>query len=357
MKILTSAEVRARTVAQLGLDPTTFVLTSVEAISASLRRSASILCPCTSTTLVRDVVEPMFGLIDDLASFRGMVQEILESMTALGDFIEHNDITEDKVNGSATLLYAAPPSFVARESGAFILLGIMSGQSSVLPDDLAVRIENKGYLRRLRATKGEDLATELLQLGFSSISSNRWLQVPRRESAAQHLARIDRLLDSSPRSGDIPGLSILDPESPVRYYRGRWASAGKQTGRFIARRSQAYGANLWCYVELCDGRPLRLVDFPLPDSRWRGADEAWHAQMAIDAQRRDPQLIVVDPGPGGTNDIQFFSPVPRWAQRRWEAVGERVSSLGCLFAYRVTESDLKEELRFIHDMLWLEHME
>ena len=357
MKILTSAEVRAHSVAQLGLDPTTFALTSVEATAASLRRSANFLCPCTSTTLVRDVVEPMFGLIDDLASFRDTVQETLESMIALGDFLEHYDMTEDQVNGSVALLYAAPPSFVARESGAITLLGIPPSQSSALPDDLTARIENKGYLRQLRATEGEDLATELLQLGFISLSSDHWLQVPRRESAAQHLARIDRILKSSPPSGEVPGLSILNPESPVRYYRGRWAPVGTQTGRFIARRSQTYGADLWCYIELCDGRPVQLVDFPLPDSKLRGADEAWHAQMAIDAQRGEPQSVVVVPGPGGTSDIQFFSPVPRWAQRRWDAVGEKISSSGCLFAYRITESDLEEELRFIHNMLWLEHMD
>ena len=356
MRILTNIEVHNRAVAQLGLDPTTLGLTSVEAIAAALRRAASFLCPCAPATLIRGVVEPMRGLVDDLTSISVLAQETLESMIATGDFFEHSDIEEDTLGGSAKLIYAAPASFVPRENGSVILLGIPAFHLPGVPDGLAERIEHTGYLRRLSPVHREDLGTELNQLGFIEVSADRWLQVPRRVSAAQHLARVDHLLTSAQPSGDVPGLSILDPESSVLYYRGRWASSRSQTGRFIARRSQAYGADLWCYIELRDGNPVRLVDFPLADSRWRGADEAWHVQMAIDAQRGEPQRLRVVPGPEGTSDIQFFSPVPMWAQRRWDAIGEKVSTSGCLFAYRVSESDLLEELRFTRDMLWLEDL-
>ena len=125
----------------------------------------------------------------------------------------------------------------------------------------------------------------------------------------------------------------MDPESPVRYYPGRWTSARLQTGLFVARRSQAYGSDLWCYVQMRDGIPERLVDLPLGDSRWDGWDEAWHLQMAIDARRGKAQQFRVVSGLEGTSDMHFFSPVPIWAQRRWDAIGEQVSVPVVVFSH------------------------
>ena len=81
------------------------------------------------------------------------------------------------------------------------------------------------------------------------------------------------LLDAAPASFEIPGLSLIDPTSSVRYYRGRWVQPQAQTGRFVGRRSQAYGADLWCYIEMDEGQPRRFLDLPLRGSRARGCDE------------------------------------------------------------------------------------
>jgi hypothetical protein len=109
-------------------------------------------------------------------------------------------------------------------------------------------------------------------------------------------------------------------------------------------------------MEMRDGNPERLIDFPLAGSRWRGCDEAWHLQMAIDAQRGEPQQYRIRIGPGNTRVIELFSPVPMWARRKWDAVGEPVSTSGCLFAYRLAESEIAEELRFAHEVLWLDEV-
>jgi hypothetical protein len=42
-----------------------------------------------------------------------------------------------------------------------------------------------------------------------------------------------------------------------------------------------------------------------------------------------------------------------WAKRRWDAIGEAIPAAGCLFSYRINESELEEELRFAQDALWL----
>ena len=78
--------------------------------------------------------------------------------------------------------------------------------------------------------------------------------------------------------------------------------------------------------------------------------------MAIDAQLGVPQRFRLLPDTEGNTVVQFFSPVPAWAQRRWDAVGEPASSQGCLFAYRLAETELDEELRFARNALWLEEV-
>ena len=348
MRRLTAVEVHANKVAELGLDQSAFDLISVESIAASLRRSASFLCPCTATTLVRAVADPLRGLVEEAADIRGIVRETLEAMVAHGDLIENRDI-EDPAPGAAVLLYAAPPSFVARESGAAILLGV----SNPALDSVAARIEYVGHLRHLSPSPGEDLNSELRELGFTELSHQQWLRAPQGETPNQHLAHFDRLLDRTQPSGDVPGLSLLDSDRPVRYYPGRWTSVGSLSGRFVARRSQAYGGDLWCYIEMSDGRPERLLDLPLADSRWRGCDEAWRLQMAIDANRGSSQLCKIDSPSSNSYVMQFFSPLPMWARRRLDSVGQPVLSAGCLFAYRLAEAELAEEVRFATDELWL----
>jgi hypothetical protein len=294
--------------------------------------------------------------VENVEDVKGVVEGTLEAMIAHGDILEQRDVEEDSAHGVAMLLYTAPASFVARESGAVILLGVTSDQLSALPDEIEARIEYVGHLRRLSPLPGDDLRAELGQLGLMEISNDRWLKAPKSETPAQHLSRIDRLLDAAQPSRDVPGLLLLDPERPIRYYRGRWVEARSQSGRFVTRRSQAYGAQLWSYTQLRDGNPERLIDFPVGGSRWRGCDEAWRLQMAIDAQRGEPQRFRVRPGLGDARVIEFFSPVPMWAQRRWDAVGEPVPSSGCLFAYRLAQAELAEEVRFAREELWLEEL-
>ena len=356
MRQLSAAEVHAQKVAELGLDPGALDLTSVEAIAGALRRTASFLCPCTAPTLVRGVVSPLRGLVDDLATIKNLVEETLEPMIAHGDILEHRDIEGEPGHGATSLLYAAPAGFVARESGVVILLGVASDELSAVPDDLEARIEYVNHLRRLTPGPGEDLRSEFLQLGLIEISYSGWLRFPPRETCAEHVARLDRLLDAAQPSRDVPGLSLLDPTRGVRYYRGRWVEPRAQSGRFVARRRQAYGADLWCYLEMRDGNPERLIDLPAGGSRWRGCDEAWHLQMAIDAQRGEPQQFRIRPGPEGTRVLEFFSPVPMWARRRWDAVGEPVSASSCLFACRLAEAELAEEMRFAREALWIDEM-
>ena len=353
MRQISAMDVHAQKVAELGLDGRAVDLTSIEAVAGSLRRAASFLCPCAAATLIRSVVRPLRGLVDDMDIVRSLVEETLEALIAHGDLLEQREIGNDKTPGRGTLLYTAPASFVSRQSGAAILLGIVADQLSALPDEFEKRIEYVNHVRRLTSLGDGDLRIELVQLGLIELSYHEWLKSPQTETPGEHIARIDALLNAAQPSRDVPGLLLLDSARPVQYYRGRWVAPRLQTGRFVARRSQAYGADLWCYVQLREGQPESLIDFPIASSRWRACDEAWRLQMAIDAERGEPQRFRLRDGPPGIRMLELFSPLPMWARRRWDAIGEPVPSSGCLFAYRFPENEVTEELAFVHEKLWL----
>lgn len=355
MKRLTAAQVHAQKIRELGLDPTALDLETPEGLAGALRRAASYLCPCSEAMLVRAVVGPLRELVLNLDKTKELVEETLEAMLAHGDVLEQPESQGD-TQSVRMLLYAAPASFVARESGVVILLGIMTDQVLPLPSELAQRIQYLGYVRRIIPLVGEDLCSELRQLGMLELAPDAWLKVLKPISALERVTEMDRLLDGVAPSRDIPGLLLLDPTKSVRYYRGRWAEPKTQTGRFVARRQQAYGADLWCYVQVSNGQPELMIDLPQRGSLWRGCDEAWHLQMAIDAQLGSPQRFRVSSSVGDDVILELFSPVPAWARRRWNVIGEPVLRMGSLFAYRIPKTEIDEERRFAREVLWLEEI-
>jgi hypothetical protein len=234
-----------------------------------------------------------------------------------------------------------------------LLLGIVPDLILPLPEHLAERIEYQNHVRSIRGETGEDVPAWLKQFGFNELSTELWLKTPTFAAPQRHITSIDSLLDRVGPSGQVPGLEILDPATPVRYYRGRWTPPKLQSGRFVGRRPQAYGSPLWCYLELREGNAIKLIDLPLPQSTLRGCDEAWRIQAAIDAAHGDPQEFRVLPSQAGRTQVDFFSPVPLWAERRWNAIGERVRARGALFSYRFSTDETAEEVEFAQRVLWL----
>ena len=349
---LTSTDVRSRMVKNLGLNPSKFNLVSVEALAAALRRAAGFHCPCSPATLVRTVLAPLEGLVDDFTPVREAVESTLDAITGYGDLLESRDVAYGDEEVRRNLLYIAPPAFVMRTSGAALLVGFAPERASLLPDDFDAPVEYVGHTRRLPVGIN-DLPSRLVEFGLIEISSAAWLKAPPLQSPQAHLAQFNRSLVAGPSTTDIPGLRLIDPSTSVRYYPGRWVEKLKVTGSFVGRRPQAYGADLWCYVELENGSARRLIDLPLPKSRNRGCDEAWQLQAAIDAQRGDHQRYRIRSANDGSVMLDLFSPVPMWARRRWDALGEPVLASGCLFSYRFAQRDIEEEIMFARKNLWL----
>jgi hypothetical protein len=299
------------------------------------------------------VTNPLRGLVSD-TRLKQRVEEVLDLVLAYGDLIEARDITSEDEQRPPNLLYAAPPSFVMRKNGGAILLGVTPEQNSCLPDRLEAAVEYLNHVRRIPAGVSSDLGAELGELGLIELPPEGWLRKPLSEQPNFLLERLDSLLESGSAAGEIPGLKIIDPSKSVRFYPERWDEPKRRTGRFIGRRPRAYGADVWCYVELESGNPTRLLDLPLEPERNRGCDEAWHAQMALDAVRASPQIFRVRKGIADHQILDLFSPVPRWAQRRWDILGSSATNSGCLFSYSLRSDEMSEEIEFARQMLWLE---
>ncbi len=354
MKRISSREVHSSTIESLGLDSSIVDLTSIEAAAALLRRAGGFFCPCPPSRLLRlcrDLLQGL-GLSEDQEA--ELFETTLESLVAYGDFVESRDITRQS---SERLLYATPASFVEVSHGYFLLFGITRDDDRSWERSLTNRIEPVNHCRVIRTSDSEGCRTQLQHCGVRRVAAESWLRMPDRLPVEDHVHKYDRALDDCVRAGSVDDLTILDFSLPVRFYKGRWTTPKKHSGRYVARRPQLYGADLWCYVELDAGRLTKLVDFPLFEKNWRACDEAWHLQQAIDRMRDMPQRFRVRPVAASSEiAIDVFSPFPAWAKRRWDYTGKPVMSSGCLFSYCFSRSSLAEQKRFLEERMWLSEL-
>lgn len=357
MKQLTLKQIRKKSVESFGLNSEIYELESPEYIAAALRRVASSLSPSSASNLTRTVyksVKPILEISEeDLVE---KIQQSLESLIGNGDLIEQTEITtSNEISQRGKILYLRPPGFIKRLNNSVFLIGIASDNLSFLPMELERRVEYYQHIRKLTARQNEDLSGKLKKLGLIEISLDSWDRrnsVPETESPHNYIEKVKDFLSDNP--GGLEGLQVLNPYKNVRYYRGRWESVRQQTGFFIAKRPQAYGNDLWCYVELLDGTPLKMLDFPVLNKDSFGRDEAWRTQMAIDAERGKPQEFSINELNELYKQIKFYSPIPSWTQRRLDNLGEPYENDGCLFSYKVKGSEIFQEKSFLKEKLWLE---
>jgi hypothetical protein len=328
-------------------------LLSREALSTLVRRAAGFLCPCPPSALVKSVVAALDGLVPADAEVVDSVETAVDALSSLGDLVERKVHRDSGFGADRALVYLGPPSFVERAGGVILILGIAPDSVPTLPTDLERDIERTGYIRRFGNGTSETIDA-LLAGGYRRLSDRAWLSIPRSESASEHSARAHSELAILGPSGPIPGLRIIDSATPPRFYRGRWLTPKRHTGCYVGRRPQAFGADLWCFVELLDGEPVRLLDFPPMNSTWRGCDHAWRLQAAIDYELGQPQRFSIRESMSDREaTVDFFSPVPAWAERRWSFLGASAPAERCLFSFRFELADLDEEVQFMKNDLWL----
>jgi hypothetical protein len=348
---LSAGEASTLAVETLGLNADAIDLTSLEGIFASLRRAASFMCPTSPSRLIDAVLDAIRPLQAD-KSGRNDIADALDLLVTSGDLLE----LRNESGRSTRLLYLAPPSYIERATGTYLLMGIRPLGAPLIEDDLAQGIDYEGHTRILTLL-ASDADSQLQSLGLQAIPKDRWVARPSREQPAELIERYRARLDVAGAAGHLDELQLLDPTSPVRYYSGRWRPpAAGDNGDFIARRPQAYGADLWCLIRFESGVAQRLVEMPVNDPVVPGRDEAWRYQAAIDALRGQPQTFRVRASMSteADNTFDFFGPLPGFAERYMELAGLYLGKTpGALFSYRVPGAATGDTRAFMTDMLWM----
>lgn len=336
----------------LGLSATPEDIIDDVLLAALSRHCAGVSCPCSRATLRRSILESLEYLSEDKTALSDRIDTVIEGVIVSGDLLELSEVATDDPAVKGTWVFAAPPSFVVRSGGSIFLTGIVPDQSTFLPPSLASRITYEGLSRVIVPEVHEDVRGQLRDQGLQELSESVWLKSPKPETAESMLNEVQRRLSMQPPSGTIDNLQILDSARRVTYYAGRWIGPQRHSGTFIAKRPQDYGAPIWCFVALEAGTPIRLLDLPIKKTRWRGCDVAWYLQMAIDSCRHAPQMYRRRTVDNGVR-LDFFSPLPQWAQRRLMVFGRPVPRESSLFSYRLPVSEADTEERFLQERLWL----
>ncbi len=352
MRKIESREISEQVVREFGLDPSRFTIESPEVLAAILQRIAVFRCPCPPATLIGNAMECTSVLHPDGdEGLRALYGDILDDLVAYGDLA----IEIDRSSGrNVRLLFLQQPVFTRRRSRYVLIHGLAAEEPDLIPVALHPRVTRIRHIRRLEIYDGEDPEQILSPFGFVEMKEERWLQLPRLGEPGEYIERLDTCLSAVKPRASALAIDVLSPDSSVRNYRNRWTKTIPLRGRFVARRPQLYGADLWCYAESEEGRLVRFLDLPVSVGVRTGWDEAWALQAAIDYHRGHPQEYQVCKQEENTGTIELFSPIPSWIVRKWQSIGAPANPKGGgLFAYSFEEADLPQEAKFLEERLWM----
>lgn len=348
MRLINDNELLSLTAAGLGLQAASRI---DDLLKPALRRGCYLLAPCSSADLLRYVVEPMGGG-DEM---RSAAEQALEELLTYGDLLEMRRTAQDAWDVPTVALRPAPPAFVLRSPHEAIILGVAGDFPHPLPDDLAEMLSYDGAVRILNCPNDPELGPHLRSLGLTELKESSWLRLPASVGCAEHVdGWRARLAVAAPCAPLIEGLEIIAPEKSPRFYRGRWRAPQKSdTGTFVGRRPQAYGSKLWSVVALEAGEARRIIDLMPTDAFERGCDIAWRLQAALDAERGSPQSVELIEE-GDLSYLNFFGPLPAFAERRLALVATKAHASGSLFRFTIPTAKLQTEVASLESRLWMQ---
>jgi hypothetical protein len=320
---------------------------SHEGLAEFTRHVASFECPCSERHLRQSLMVLATDLHQNDFNLDTM-KDLVDGLLDQGDLVEVTDSEDD-----CRLIGLRAPSAFAISKDKVILLGLMPDGANPLPTALRSKRQLRGYARLLFVENSSDALNKLHSSGFLVISEKEWGQMPNELNARRHLASYTARFRSDTPVGQIEGLSLLDSSRPVTHYRSRWDATASADGDFIARRQRKYGNDAWAFVRIRQNVPVSLLDFPTKGSAFRACDEAWHLQQAIDYERGQAQRFRVVAEKDAEHFLEFFSPIPQWAHRRFAVLGEHTARKGCLFSYRFPCANVADEIKFAETRMWL----
>jgi hypothetical protein len=325
-------------------------------IASILRRIAISTCPCPREALVRRAVEAFtgFGAVE---AMKLRVREVLDSLVIIGDLLELGGAMSLPGVIAEDWLYCAPPAFVVREA-SILLLGIEPEDQASLPVALRNRVLRQRELRYLPIDEDREvISAQLRAAGYLEISRVAWTRLPQNQTAQAFLEGVVLRLRESDNYGALEGLQVYGPANLERRFASRLVPPTGCSGFHVGRRPQAFGAPIWVFVELEQGRPIRFLDLPWRGGKFRGCDHGWRIQSALDALAGSPQTYRVAPIDDNLDRYEFFSPLPLWIERKLGIYGERALADNALFAYTLERSCGHDTDDLVQSYMWFQKID
>lgn len=352
MQLLSSEQVISDTRSALGLGAPSDGNFVDDALLAQLLRGAAwSSCPCLPFILVREVESGLRGLVNDSNGLRERLLQVLETMMTTGDLLEPGLVTHSMQLSKGTL-FAAPLSFAMLSEDVAQIFGVSSENELENKPALRGRVVYEGASRRVYGHSSEPLRERLRHAGLRELSMQAWLKEPGTEAAGDFLDRAkEGLKRSDPADVAIDGLEVFD-STRGGIYASCWGGAEGRNGLFVARRPKAYGSAHWMFVEIAHGRLARTAHLPPAGSSHRACDEAWRAQLALDAVNGRPQRYRLRKDARAAY-VDMLFPVPLWAHRHLLVMGRQVSSHRSICSYEIPGNLLGEVHAFLEQKLWM----
>lgn len=352
MKLITPNQVLTGARAALGLSVDEEKQLIDDAMLAQLLRTVAWShCPCLPLVLIREAERCLKGLVSVDDNVTDKLSQVLEILVATGDLLEPGQVTHaDELPRG--VLFPAPPSFAMLSDELAQLFGVAHEDEFDGLPELQGRVVHDGVSRRVMARPRETLHATLRMAGLRELSMQAWLREPTDEPAADYLvAARKRLKRAEPADAFIDGLEIFN-STIGGIYLACWVPPSSNIGLFVARRPKAYGSHLWMLVELDGDHIVQTLHLPISGSMFRGCDEAWRMQLALDAVNGHPQQYRVR-RKEGSSYLDMLFPVPSWAHRHLLALGREAPRMQSICSYEIPELLLGEACSFLEKRLWL----
>lgn len=325
---------------------------SVELVAAVMRRLASSICPCSSSSLIATTTRSLSYFAGDEAALKLLAAEVEEDLVTSGDLVELAHVTLAGAEDKPTWLFPAPPSFVPRGKRVY-LFGIAPDDAPILPQAMGANIRREGAARYIDNESGE-VVTALEALGVRRVPVDRWLNEGKPQAASVHIDWLRKRLQDEGVAGALPDMAVLRHRSAGREsYRERWSKECDASGLHIARVERPHGAPLWYITDLVNGRCVRSLLLPVRESTARASDQAWRAQLAIDAEEGHAATYRTAVNEGG-HLLRLDFPLPLAAKRRlWYLGGMSKRVDNNPYVFWLPDSELATETAYLEQHLWM----
>ncbi len=287
----------------------------VALVAAAIRRLSGFMCPCSQAAISRAAKRSLRELWEDHEAAESFVDHALEDLLVGGDLLELSHVAATDLDDKPTWVFCAPPAFMQSEHRVYIF-GIAPDDAPFLPSNVLRRLRCDGATRFIERITDDDLVEVLSALGLRELQESKWLTKVTIEAPASFIERIQSRLIREGIHGSFPEFSLLKHATEVRQpYQERWVTPQAESGLFVARAAQPYGAPIWYMADINEGRFTRSLVLPFHDIPTRACDQAWRLQLAIDAEAGHPATYRMSSSEGGIRVLPSF-PLPLAEKRK-----------------------------------------